>query len=60
MRRGIPELTVGLLFALLLTSYIVFTQQVVRDLKGEGKRTSEKYARVFRAQIDTTESAMVR
>ena len=57
MRRGIPELTVGLLFALLLTSYIVFTQQVVRDLKGEGKRTSEKYARVFRAQIDTTESA---
>jgi signal transduction histidine kinase len=57
MRRGVPELTVGLLFALLLTSYIVFTQQVVRDLKGEGKRTSEMYARVFRAQIDTTESA---
>ena len=57
MRRGVPELVVGLLFALLLTSYIVFTQQVVRDLKGEGKRTSELYARVFRAQIDTTESA---
>ena len=57
MRRGVPELIVGLLFALLLTSYIVFTQQVVRDLKGEGKRTSEMYARVFRAQIDTTESA---
>ena len=57
MRRGVPELVVGLLFALLLTSYIVFTQQVVRDLKGEGKRTSEMYARVFRAQIDTTESA---
>ncbi|MDQ2666525.1 MAG: HAMP domain-containing histidine kinase [Gemmatimonadota bacterium] len=57
MRRGVPELVVGLLFALLLTSYIVFTQQVVRDLQGEGKRTSEMYARVFRAQIDTTESA---
>ena len=57
MRRGVPELIVGLLFALLLTSYVVFTQQVVRDIKGEGKRTSEMYARVFRAQIDTTESA---
>src|SRR3954471_3932539 len=57
MRRGVPELVLGLLFALLLTSYIVFTQQVVRDIKGEGKRTSEMYARVFRAQIDTTESA---
>ena len=57
MRRGLPELVVGLLFAILLSSYLVFTRQVVRDLKGEGKRTSEMYARVFRAQSDTTESA---
>ena len=57
MRRGLPELVVGLLFAILLSSYVVFTRQVVRDLKGEGKRTSEMYARVFRAQSDTTESA---
>ena len=57
MRRGLPELVVGLLFAILLSSYVVFTRQVVRDLKGEGKRTSEMYARVFRAQSDTSESA---
>ena len=57
MRRGIPELVVGLLFAILLSSYLVFTRQVVRDLQGEGKRTSEMYARVFRAQSDTSEGA---
>lgn len=57
MRRRVPELVVGLLFAILLSSYVVFTRQVVRDLKGEGKRSSEMYARVFRAQSDTTESA---
>ena len=57
MRRGLPELVVGLLLAALLSSYVVFTRQVVRDLKREGKRTSEMYARVFRARIDTSESA---
>ncbi|MEP6991760.1 MAG: HAMP domain-containing sensor histidine kinase [bacterium] len=55
MRRGLPELIVGVLFALLLTSYVVFTRAVVRDLQAEGKRTSEMYARVFRAQVDTAE-----
>jgi signal transduction histidine kinase len=57
MRRGLPELVVGLLFATLLSSYVVFTRQVVRDLRHEGKRTSEMYARVFRALADTSESA---
>ena len=57
MRRGVPELVVGLLFAILLSSYVVFTRQVVRDLQAEGKRTTEMYARVFRAQVDTSESA---
>lgn len=57
MRRGIPELVVGSLFAILLSSYVVFTRQVVRDLQAEGKRTTEMYARVFRAQSDTSESA---
>jgi signal transduction histidine kinase len=57
MRRGIPELVVGSLFAILLSSYVVFTRQVVRDLQGEGKRTTEMYARVFRAEVDTSEGA---
>ncbi|MEO8619740.1 MAG: HAMP domain-containing sensor histidine kinase [bacterium] len=57
MRRGLPELVVGLLFAILLSSYVVFTREVVRDLRHEGKRASEMYARVFRAQADTNESA---
>ncbi|MEP7001638.1 MAG: HAMP domain-containing sensor histidine kinase [bacterium] len=57
MRRGLPELVVGLLFAILLSSYVVFTREVVRDLRHEGKRASEMYARVFRAQADTSESA---
>ena len=57
MRRGLPELVVGVLFALLLSSYLVFTRQVVRDLQAEGKHSTEMYARVFRATSDTAESA---
>ena len=50
MRRGLPEVVVGLLFAVLLSSFVVFTRQVVRDLQAESKRTTEMYARVFRGQ----------
>ena len=57
MRRGLPEVVVGLLFAVLLSSFVVFTRQVVRDLQAESKRTTEMYARVFRGQVDTTEGA---
>ncbi len=57
MRRGLPELVIAVLFAILLLSYVVFTRQVVRDLRAEGKRTTEMYARVFRGQVDTTETA---
>lgn len=57
MRRGLPELVVAFLFAVLLSSYVIFTRQVVHDLRAEGKRTTEMYARVFRGQIDTTETA---
>jgi signal transduction histidine kinase len=57
MRRGAPELLVGLLLVLLLSSYVVYTQRVVHDLRREGLRSSRMYARVFRAQTDTSEGA---
>jgi signal transduction histidine kinase len=57
MRRRAPELLVGLLLAILLSSYVVYTQRVVRDLRREALRSSRMYARVFRAQTDTSEGA---
>jgi len=57
MRRGAPELLVGLLLAILLASYVVYTQRVVRELRREALRSSQMYARVFRAQSDTSEAA---
>ena len=57
MRRGAPELLVGLVLAILLASYVVYTQRVVRELRREALRSSRTYARVFRAQSDTSEGA---
>lgn len=57
MRRGAPELLVGLVLAVLLASYVVYTQNVVRELRREALRSSRMYARVFRAQSDTSEGA---
>jgi signal transduction histidine kinase len=57
MRRGAPELLVGLVLAILLSSYVVYTQRVVRDLRRESLRSSRMYARVFRAQSDTSEAS---
>ena len=57
MRRGAPELLVGLVLAILLASYVVYTQRVVRELRREALRSSRMYARVFRAQSDTSEGA---
>lgn len=57
MRRGAPEFLVGLLLAILLASYVVYTQRVVRELRREALRSSQMYARVFRAQSDTSEAA---
>ena len=57
MRRGAPELIVGLLLAILLASYVVYTRRVVRDLRAEAQRSSRTYARVFRAINDTSAGA---
>ena len=57
MRRGAPEVIVGLLLVVLLASYVVYTRRVVRDLRVEAQRSSLMYARVLRAQADTSADA---
>jgi signal transduction histidine kinase len=57
MRRGAPELLVGLVLAILLASYVAYTQRIVQELRREALRSSRMYARVFRAQSDTSEGA---
>ena len=57
MRRGAPELVVGLLLVVLLSSYVVYKRRVVRDLRVEAQRSSRMYARVLRAQTDTSADA---
>lgn len=57
MRRGAPELLVAILIALLLGSYVWYTHHVVRDLRDEAELSTRMYARVLRAQNDTSEAA---
>ncbi len=57
MRRGAPELLVAVLIALLLGSYVWYTQRVVRDLRREAEQSTRMYARVYRAMNDTSEAA---
>src|SRR5574342_583998 len=49
MRRS-TLLIVSVLVALLLGSYVLFTQRVVAELRHEAKRTSEMFAEVLAAQ----------
>jgi signal transduction histidine kinase len=60
MRRGGPELLVAALVALLLGSYVWYTQRVVADLRREAERSSRMYAHVYRAYTDTSEGASTR
>jgi signal transduction histidine kinase len=57
MRRGAPEVIVGILLVVLLSSYVVYTRRVVRDLRVEAQRSSRMYARILRAQSDTSADA---
>ena len=56
MRRGAPEVLVAVLIALLLISYVGYTQQVVAGLRLEAQRSSTSYARIYRALSDTSEA----
>jgi signal transduction histidine kinase len=57
MRRGTPEVLVAALLALLLGSYVWYTQRVVVGLKREAQRSSVMLARVYRALGDTTQGS---
>jgi signal transduction histidine kinase len=57
MRRGLPELVIGVLLLGLLSSYVFVTRQAVSDLQLEASSASQMYARVFRAQSDTSDDA---
>jgi signal transduction histidine kinase len=52
MRRGTPEVVVAALLALLLVSYVWYTQFVIRELRVEGARSIEMFARVTRGLAD--------
>jgi len=57
MRRGTPEVLVATLILLLLGSYVSYTHSVATTLRADAKRTSEMYARVYRAFGSTTPGA---
>src|SRR5438094_678201 len=57
MRRGTPELLVAALIALLLGSYVWYTQRVVRDWQRELGQSSRVLARVYRGFGDTANFA---
>ncbi|HVE34272.1 MAG TPA: HAMP domain-containing sensor histidine kinase [Gemmatimonadaceae bacterium] len=57
MRRGKPELFVAALILILLASYLWYTRRVIDDLRSDARRSSQMYARVFRAFGDTATGA---
>jgi signal transduction histidine kinase len=57
MRRGKPEMFVAALILILLASYVWYTRRVINDLRSDARRSSEMYARVFRAYADSSPSA---
>jgi len=52
MRGRAPVLFLGVLLALLLGAYILFSRRVVLELRRDAGRSGEMYARVFRALAD--------
>lgn len=49
MRRGTPEVLVATLILVLLGSYVWYTHDVATRLRADAKRSTEMYARVYRA-----------
>jgi signal transduction histidine kinase len=52
MRGRAPVIVLGLLLALLLGAYILFSRRVVLELRRDAGRSGQMYARVFRALAD--------
>jgi len=57
MRRGAPVVILGALLALLLALYIIYSQRVVMELRGDAGRYGQMYARVFGALADPREES---
>lgn len=57
MRRRAQSVLLAILVALLLGSYIVYSRRAVIELRRDAANTGQMYARVFRAQADTSQSA---
>jgi signal transduction histidine kinase len=58
MRRGKSEMLVATLILVLLGSYVWYTQRVIVDLRADARRSTEMYARVFRAFADSSPGSM--
>ena len=57
MRRGAPVVLLGILLAVLLGSYIVFSQRVVVELRRDASRSSRMHAQVLSALADPSPDA---
>jgi len=57
MRRGAPVVVLGLVLALLLGSYILYSRRVVVELRRDASRSAQMYARVYGALNDPREEA---
>ncbi len=55
MRRGAPVLVLGLLISMLLASYVLYSRQVVVQLREDAAKHGRIYARVFAALADPLE-----
>src|SRR5687768_6962724 len=57
MRRGAPVVLLGLLLALVLGSYIVYSQRVVVELRRDASRSSRMHAQILSALADPSPDA---
>lgn len=57
MRRGAPVVLLGILLALLLGSYIVYSQRLVVELRRDASHSSRMHARILSALNDTNPDA---
>jgi signal transduction histidine kinase len=57
VRGRAPVVLLGVVVALLLAGYIVFSRRVVRELRADAGRSGQMYARVFRALADPREES---
>jgi signal transduction histidine kinase len=57
MRRGAPVVVLGLVLALLLGAYILYSRRVVVELRRDASRSAQMYAQVYRALNDPREEA---